>query len=138
MSWSRAYWLIAALASVALTLSFGFHHGMSNQQTYLIHALIRWDPSLLPNDWYARSAADIHSMFSRLAARMLSMHDGPEAFVALEVVLTVVGCLAVAWLVRALLPDAKAALPVLLGWFAQAFFTRTEDVMGKYDASGSE
>lgn len=136
MSWSRAYWLLALVGAIALALSYGLHHGMSNQQTYFIHALIRFDPTLLPNDWYARSAADLHSMFSRLAAVILSIHDGPEPFVALELALTVLGVLAVAWLVRALLPDAREAMPALFGWLVIAFVLRTNDVMGSFLFAG--
>lgn len=136
MSWSRAYWLCAVIGAVALALSFGLHYGMSNQQTYFIHALIRFDPTLMPTDWYARTAADIHSVWSRLAALLLAVHDGPELFVALDLALTVGGCLAVAWLVRALLPDARAALPVWLGWLALVFVLRTEDVMGSFMFAG--
>ncbi|MBI1949634.1 MAG: hypothetical protein HYS27_28365 [Deltaproteobacteria bacterium] len=136
MSWSRAYWLIAAVGALAVALSFGMHHGWSNQQTYFIHALIRFDPTLLPNDWYARGAADIHSAWSRLAALILTIHDGPEPFVALELMLTALGCLAVAWLTRALLPDPRRALPVVLGWYALAFALRTTDVMGSFLFAG--
>lgn len=136
MSWTRVYWVVALVAAVALALSFGLHYGMSNQQTYLIHALVRFDPTLFPNDWYAREAADIHSMWSRVAALLLSIHDGPEHLVAIELVLTVVGCLAIAWLVRAALPDPREALPVLLGWYALAFVSRTIDVMGSFLFAG--
>lgn len=134
--WSRAFWCVAVIASVAFALSFGFNHGVSNQLAYLAPALVRFDPSLLPHDWYARDAADVHSVFSRLAAVMFAIHDGPEEFVALELALTVLGCLAIASLVRSFSSDPRDALPIFLGWLALAFVLRTTDTMGSFLFAG--
>ena len=59
-------------------------------------------------------------------------------FVVLETALTIAGGLAVAWLVRALLPDARLALPTLLGWFALAFLTFIWGVLNYFFFSGGD
>lgn len=134
-AWQAAYWFVAVVVGVVVALSFGFVFVYSNQATYLVHALVASDPTLLPNDWYAREAVDYHHTFSLLASLLLP--HGAVPFLVIETVLTVLGVVAIASVVKSAVDDdVRLALPVLLAWAALALVGRTLDAMGSYTFAG--
>lgn len=130
-----APWGLAILGGVLLALSFGFQFPESNQNTYLVHGLVLNQPSLLPHDWYVREATDYHHAFSLLVARLFAIEDGPEPFVALDVLLVVAGALAWFAMLRRLYGPQIGSL-AYLSWIGFAMLTRTSDVMASYVFGG--
>jgi len=130
--WSVSFWLYATLGSLAFALSYGLAFAISNQTTYLVHALTYFDPELLPRDWYTREAADLHSVFSHRVAWLFHFDAAPQIFAGLEILCTTAACLAIASLTRTMVKDTRDAVVAFAGWLVLAFVLRTNDVMSCY------
>lgn len=65
-------WLFTIL-SVALlfALSYGFNFGVSNHNTYLLHALKLYKPGILASDWLASETTSYHPIFTKLSYYLL-------------------------------------------------------------------
>ena len=70
---SRGAAVLAVLLGAVLTLCVrGYRFGESNHAVYLVDALRRTDPSLLQNDWWARSTLQYHFAFNALTAGLIA------------------------------------------------------------------
>ena len=133
--WRVVYAVIVVAVAFVIAFSYGFLFLFSIQMTYLVGALVASDPTLLPNDWYARQAVDYHHTFTLLAGHLLPY--GAPPFLVLETLLTVAGVVAVGAIVDSAAGGRSAvALPAFLLWTALALVTLTNDVMGSYVFAG--
>ena len=125
-------WAIAAAASVAYGLSFGFTYGVNNQTEYMLGALRKLDPSLLANDWLAAHTLNYHPAFAYLGWLLLAVGGrGGWAVGVATVVAASAGALSLHWLARRLLP-AGVALPAFLLTVAAMLATGTRAMAGSY------
>jgi len=115
---------LAALASVAFGLSFGFNYGVGNQVTYLIPALRRLDPELFSRDWFATQTTQYHPVFAELGAALLSL-DRHGWAVAIGLTLTVTCAMLCLSVLARLLAGPRAGVAVFLAVVALAFATQT-------------
>ncbi len=124
--------LVAAVASIAYGLTFGFTYGVNNQVAYMLHALRLLDPSVLATDWYTVHTLDYHPAFAYLAWFLLRVggRDGWGVGIA-TVVAAAGGAMCVYWLARRLLPRA-IALPSFLLTLLAMVATGTRELASTY------
>lgn len=124
--------LVAAGASIAYGITFGFTYGVNNQVDYMLHALRLLDPSVLANDWFTTHTLDYHPTFAYLGWFLLRVggRDGWGVGIA-TVVAAAAGAMCVYWLARRMLPRALA-LPTFLLTLLAMLVTGTRELAGTY------
>src|ERR1017187_2880491 len=123
---------IAAAASVAYGLTFGFTYGVNNQVHYMLGALRLAHPDILNDDWLAGHTLNYHPAFAVVGWLLLKI-GGPAGW-GIGIATTVAastGAMSVYWLVRRLFTHS-IALPAFLATVAGMLATGTREVAGTY------
>ena len=124
--------LVAAAASVAYGLTFGFTYGVNNQTEYMLGALRHLDPALFADDWLASHTLNYHPAFGYLAWLLLVVGGRGGWGVGIALVVAVAaGSLCLYWLARRSLP-VRSALPAFLIVVAAMTATGTREMAGTY------
>jgi len=123
---------VAALASVAYGVTFGFTYGVNNQVGYMLASLRLLDPSVLAQDWYAAHTLNYHPAFAYLGWLLLAIGGrGGWGIGVATVVAASAGAMGVYWLARRLLP-AEISLPAFLLVLVAMVATGTREMAGTY------
>lgn len=129
---SAVPWVVAAVASIAYGLTFGFTYGVNNQVGYMLASLRLLDPSVLANDWYAAHTLNYHPVFAYLGWLLLAIGGrGGWGVGVATVVAAAAGALALYALARRLLP-APIALPSFLLVLVVMLSTGTREMASTY------
>lgn len=124
--------LVAAAASIAYGLTFGFTYGVNNQVGYMLAALRLRDPSVLASDWLTAHTLNYHPVFAYLGWLLLAL-GGPGGWgigIA-TVVAASAGAMAVYALARRLLPEDLSLTAFLLTLVAM-LTTGTREMASTY------
>ena len=124
--------IVAAAASVAYGVTFGFNYGVNNQTGYMLPALRRLDPSVLAQDWYTAQTLTYHPAFAYAGWLLLAIGGrGGWGVGVATVVAAAAGAMCVYWIARRLLPCA-ISLPVFLLTLVAMLATGTREMAGTY------
>jgi hypothetical protein len=127
-----AAWTVAAAASIAYGLTFGFTYGVNNQVGYMLASLRLLDPSVLGNDWLAAHTLNYHPVFAYLGWLLLAIGGrGGWGVGVATVVAASAGALSVYALARRLLP-AEISLAAFLLTLLAMFTTGTREMAATY------
>lgn len=124
--------LVAAAASIAFGLSFGFTYGVNNQVQYMLGAMRLVDRGLFADDWLTSHTLNYHPAFAMVGWFLLEV--GGRGGWGIGIGTTVaasVGAMSVYWLARRLFSHA-VALPAFLATVAGMFATGTREVAATY------
>jgi hypothetical protein len=122
---------VAAVASIAYGLTFGFTYGVNNQVGYMLASLRLLDPSVLAHDWYSNTL-NYHPAFAYLGWLLLAVGGrGGWGIGVAGVVAASVGAMSVYALARRLLP-AEIHLASFLFVLVAMLTTGTREMASTY------
>ncbi len=123
--------VVAAAASVAYGLTFGFNYGVNNQVGYMLASLRLLDPSVLANDWYSHTL-NYHPAFAYLGWLLLAVGGRAGWGIGVATVVAAsVGAMSVYALARKLLP-VEIHLAAFLFTLAAMLTTGTREMASTY------
>jgi hypothetical protein len=126
----RIEWAVAAVASLAFGVSFGWDYGVDNQVVYLLGSLKMATPGSFQTDWFATQTTHYHPAYELLGALLLLIRRDGALIAYGQTLVIATGTLCMFWTLRVLVK--KLALPSFLLLCCVMFETRTSGMGGSY------